>query len=259
MPLRRTISPLAGCLTLAAAACSPSVSTDEYLKILSSDAYVVVGDMPLVAPIAALPETWPRIEPFTFEPAPSPEGELPRFEAFRKASAGPETAPRFDQLKIVIRAYGSKINAPSDALCSRMTREWSRSVCDDPANLLTQTLPPSGSFYLVDDRRLENFRNFGLGGRETMFDQLKTMDLSTGATGIVCDRTPTGRNQSCTAAKSIKGHLAAVWRFSNAATGADAEEARRQGEAIAAFALHGLARTENYPALREMIRKIREF
>lgn len=44
-------------------------------------------------------------------------------------------------------------------------------------------------------------------------------------------------------------HLAAEWRVPNTASGPGAEEAQCQGEAIAALALYGLARTENYPAL----------
>src|SRR5262249_10217969 len=161
------------------------------------------------------------------------------------------TAPTMDNLEIRIRTYGwDDADASMLRICSRLTRQWSRSICDDPRHPLQQALPNGTStFLLADDRKPDLFKRYFTVGREDMSDQLRQMRLVKGATSVVCDKQSGSSNKRfCTAATDIEGHLMAVWSVWDGAGETADQQAERQGTAIRTFVLNGLGATENFPA-----------
>ncbi|UXN65997.1 hypothetical protein N8E89_22355 (plasmid) [Phyllobacterium sp. A18/5-2] len=131
-----------------------------------------------------------------------------------------------------------------------MSRQWSKSVCDDPWAPLQQALPiQNNRFFLVDDRKLEVFKNHWTVGGERVSDQLHQMRLKVGEASVVCDAKSSSDTTFCTAAISINQHLAAVWTVWDSSGETHARQAEREGKGITAFVIDALGPIENFPAL----------
>lgn len=243
------------CLTLAVVltACSPPPKrlSDADIEFLSSDAHVVVGGVSLTVPFVALTGLVAAKPSFSLNRQRDRQTAKERLEAFRSAASNPDTAPIVDKLEVTLRSYGLDDFDPSVIrICPRLTRQWSRSVCDDPWSPLRQAMPNGSSrFFLVDDRNLDAFQNHWTVGGERVSDQLHKMRLKRGETSVVCDIKPSSNTTFCTAATAIKQHLAVVWTVWDSASETHSSQAKREGEAITEFVLNALDPLENFPAL----------
>lgn len=139
-----------------AAACSPSPKGPS-VEFLASDAYVIVGDVPLTMPFVALSGLVTMKPSFSFDKEGARRAALERLEAFRKVASSPATAPVLDTLEVQIRTYGwDDFDAAKRGICPLLTREWAKSVCNNPWAPPQQAIP-SDPIYLVDDRKLSSF------------------------------------------------------------------------------------------------------
>ncbi|ANM03247.1 hypothetical protein AMC78_CH01110 [Rhizobium phaseoli] len=252
MIFRRPLWIIAVCVLLGAhaVACSPSPKrpTDADIAFLASDAHVIVGGVPLIMPFVAL-TGFAEKPSFSVSEEKDHQAAKERRERFGKAAGSRAPAPSFDNLEIRVRAYGwNDFDTSFKRICTHLTRQWSQSVCNDPASPLLRVMPRD-SFYLVDDRRLDAFQNHWTVGGERVSDQLEQMRLRYREPSVVCDAEPSSTGtRFCTAAVAISGHLAAVWTvWSGPAE--NSLQAERQGAAIAEFVLNALGPSENFPAL----------
>lgn len=233
--------------------CSPSPKhvSDADIDFLASDAHVVVGDVPLVLPFIALTGYVAAKPSFSLDRQRDRQAATDRLEAFRKAASSPQAAPAIDQLEIALYTYGWNDFDPQPfkRICGRLSRQWSKSVCDDPWAALRQAMPEN-RFYVVDDRKFDGFKSHFTVGGERVSDQLHSMHLKFNEATVVCDRNhELSKTTFCTAAVSIEHHLAAVWTVWDSAGETHSRQAEREGKAITAFVLHAIGPSENFPAL----------
>lgn len=236
-------------------ACSQSPTPKHYTEadivFLASDAHVIVGDVALVVPFVALSGYVGGKLSFSFDKQADRKAAKERMDAFRLAASHDETAPSVDSLEVAIRTYGWDDSETSVIrLCARLTRQWSRSVCNDPWAPLQQALPNGlNRFYLADDRKLDTFRSWSTVGGEQVLDQLLAMRLQDGEASITCDKKVKSSTRFCTAAMPVRQHLVAVWTVWNGVQESADQQAKREGMAIRALVLDGLRQTENFPSL----------
>ncbi len=226
----------------------PAVATDQEIEVLASDAHVVVGEVPLVLPLIALPD-------YASAPAFSRDRDRVRAlrasEAFRLRARDPSTAPQIDALQVALSAFGWRDGDPAfHRICPRLTRVWSRSICDDPFSPLVQAAPEN-RFYLADLTKPEAFDGHLTVGRERVGDQLRAMRLRADEVSTVCDSKPTTDTRFCTAAVRINGRLGAVWAvWDSPRAGEDhRRQSEREGRAIIAFATYALRSSERFETL----------
>jgi hypothetical protein len=242
------------CIVLVAglAACSPSQKrySETEIEFLASDAHVIVGDVPLVVPFVALTGLVSAKHSFSLNKSKDREVAKERLEEFRISASSQDTAPTIDNLEITMRTYGwDDFDTSLIGICSRFTRQWSRSVCNDPSSPLQQAMPNDNNhIFLVDDRKLDAFQN-----HRRVSDQLREMHLKSGETSLVCDTKSTGDTTLCTAAIAIERHLVAVWSIWGSTTEANSRQAEREGAAIKAFVVNALGPTENFPSLLSLV------
>ncbi|WP_245448694.1 hypothetical protein [Phyllobacterium sophorae] len=240
------------------AACSPSPK-HQSIEFLASDAHVVVGGVPLIVPFVALTGLITKKPSFSFNKQKDHQAAKERLEAFRNAASSQETAPSADQLEITMSTFGSTgVDSSREGICALLSRQWAKSVCDDPRAPLQQALPiQNNRFFLVDDRNLDVFQNHLTVGGERVWDQLQQMRLKVGEASVVCDAKSSSKTRFCTAAISIKQHLAAVWTVWDSSVETHARQAEREGKGITAFVIDALGPIENFPALLSAACKLR--
>jgi hypothetical protein len=248
---RRAALPILFAAVLTACSPSPKRHSDADIAFLASDANVVIGDVPLVIPFVALTGFVAAKPSFSFDRQRERQAAEERLEAFRKAASSQETAPAIDKLEVTMRTCGwDDFDMSVIRICSRLTRQWSRSVCDDPWAPLQQAMPTGhNQFFLVDVRKLDAFQNHWTVGGERVSDQLNEMRLKRGEASVVCDTKPSSKTTFCTAAVAIKQHLAAVWTVWDDPKETYSRQAKREGDAITAFVLNALGSVENFPTL----------
>jgi hypothetical protein len=253
MSRRTVLSILSVCLMTGAvlAGCSPpspKSHSDAEVAFLASDAHLVVGDVPLIVPFVALTGLAEKPS-FSLDRKGDRQAAEERLETFRQAAANPQTAPVMDRVEITVRPYGwDDFDAPFRRICLHLSRQWSRSVCNDPSAPLQRAMPKN-AFFLADDRKLNAFQNYSIGSGETISDHLEGMRLKSMETSVVCNAEASSETTLCTAATPIRQHLIAVWRIWGSSVEATSRQAERESVAITAFVLHALGPAENFPAL----------
>jgi hypothetical protein len=122
--------------------------------------------------------------------------------------------------------------------------------CNDPWAPLLQSLPDQVT--LADARHLDavkdTFISFGdLGNADTL---LQSMKLSFGQPALACGQ-PSRPNRAspCLAALRIAADLVAVWYVQDGPDETAAQQAGREGRALAALVAFGLGAAEDFPAL----------
>lgn len=250
----RTVLPIlfvclmAGAVLAGCSPPSPKLHSDADVAFLASDAHLVVGDVPLIVPFVALTGLAEKPS-FSLDRKGDRQAAEERLETFRKAAGSPQTARVMDRVEITVRPYGwDDFDVPFRRICLHLSRQWSRSVCDDPSAPLQRTMPKNG-FFLADDRKLDAFQNYSIGKGETVSGQLDRMRLKPLEASVVCDAEASSKTTLCTAATPIRQHLIAVWRVWSSSIEATSRKAEREGVAITAFVLHALGPVENFPAL----------
>ncbi|CAN7660034.1 hypothetical protein [Rhizobium sp. LjRoot254] len=238
-------------LAMGLSACSPERPppyTDAEIEFLATDAHVIVGGVALTAPYVALSDFVGQKQTFSFDKQGDRKRAKERLEEFRKLADHAETAPVLDKLEIGIGTYGWDDFRPGKiGLCARLSRQWSKSLCDDPWAPLERALP--GSFYLVDAGRFDAFKSHFTVNFERKSDQLGQMHLERGKPSLVCDKKPSSTTTFCTAALLLDEHLVAVWTAFGTARETSKQRSDREGRAIAEFVSKALRDRENFSSL----------
>ena len=227
--------------------------TEEDIDFLTADAHVLIGDVVLTAPFATLRN---QVSMDRYFQGGTKVNWPERRDAFRSLASYSEEMPTFDRLTFEVDAYGYSHpgSASPEDICSRLKRDWAKSVCNDPWAPLLQALPPNKRFYLADDRKLEVFDHASTVGKERYSDHLRAMNLQRGAAAIVCDREPPSY---CTAAILIERHLIAVWTVWNGEQETAVQQASREGKAIVAFTHLALQTPEDLDELTKVSCELR--
>ena len=234
--------------------------SEDDINFLASDAHIVVGGVPLVVPFVALIDYVSEGLSFSLDRKGDRERARQRLEAFRKSASDISTAPAVDKLQVGLRTYGWDDDDMSlRRICARLSRDWSKSICNNPSAPIQQAMPHYfNTFYLVDDRNFGAFQNHSTVGGVRMSGQLLAMNLRAGEPSVVCDPASGSKTIFCTAAVLVSGHLTVVWTVWNSNAETPDERAAREAKALTALVTHGLGATENFPALLAIACKMKD-
>lgn len=246
-----------GCLAaIAVMACSPRPTyrpaSEDDINRLASDAHVVVGGKPLVLPLAALPGYLAGGSSFSLNREADAERARARLQEFEAEAVQSSSAPELDQLEIRVEPYGwDDSDSSMRRICPRLTRKWSRFICDDPSAPYFQALPHN-RFRLFDVTKVGAFKVRTVGG-ELQSDHLRAMRFEAGQVSTVCDKEGSANRIFCTSAVLIDQNLAAVWTVWQDRRGGEPYQqmAEREARAIISFVTHAIGPSENFPALME--------
>ena len=224
-------------------------ASDAYIDFLASDSYIIVGDVILTAPFVALPDYVFAKPGFSLDRAGDRRRAQERLEWFRTSASKAQTAPILEKAEINIRPYGwNDADASYRRICFHLTRQWARSVCDDPWSPIAQSLP---TFYIFDIRKPDAFDSHSGPDGETIGGQLRTMRIEHDAASVVCGSKTSSGTRFCTAATLIQQNLAAVWLLSDDMNRGEThlERADREANAIANFVRYAMGPIEDFPPL----------
>lgn len=231
------------------------------VKLLSSDIHVSIGETPLVLPFISLDDYAYRKQSFSLDRKGDSERARNAFEQFLHESKDPQNPLVLDGLAVVVRTYGwTGEDLRSGKMCPMLTREWARSVCDNPWAAIQQALPVN-RFRLVDLKRLQ------IGGPRSPAScrddgkSHRPIPQRTGEAVIVCAAMVYGGRDDKFhhAAIRINGDLGAlwtVWRYGQNGETAEAM-AEREGKAIVAFVKYALGRNEEFQKLHADMCRLR--
>lgn len=252
---------LTASLCAVAANCSANDALDASLKRLATDIHVAIGQHALVMPFVALESYAYRGASFSFDRAGDRERADEAVQKFLHDTANPQHPLEMNELSVVVRTYGwNDADMRQRAVCQQLTREWARSVCDNPWAATQQALPVN-RFKLTDLRRIpdaDTDRLFNCVGES---EPVRLLPKASGEAAIVCRAVvySMSGNFFHRAVVRIDGHLGAVWTvWGHGQNGESAEAmARREGQAIVAFARYALGTNENFPMLQEVMCRLR--
>ena len=225
---------------------------------LSTDVHVEIAQHSLVLPFIALEDYAYRHQSFSFDRAGDSERALGAANKLLQDTADPKRPLAFDGLSVVVRTYGSTEFVSSlNKVCPLLTREWARSVCDNPWAAIQQALP-GNRFRLVDLRRLEMDDSRFPG---QCFDNGKPrqpLPQHPGEAVMVCEASDFEGNKKRfhTAVVRIDGDLGALWTVWQNEETAEAKS-EREGKAIVAFVQNALGESEDFPALHSTMCRLR--
>ncbi|QIJ74062.1 hypothetical protein GU700_05390 [Methylobacterium sp. NI91] len=215
---------------------------------LAANVHVSIAEHNLVLPFIALEEYAYRGPSFSLNPERDTQQASRAADTLLREAATPDHPRLFSSLAIVVRPYGlNDFDTRQITLCPLLTREWSRSVCDNPGAAVLQALPVN-RFRLVDLREAQKHLNC-VGEDRPRNPVPSTPRQAT----IVCRAKvyPVGENDFHTAAVRISGELGALWTVWGHGQFVETAEAmtKREGEAIVALVQHALGPAENFAAL----------
>jgi hypothetical protein len=236
------------------------------VKRLSTDVHVAIAQHNLVLPFIALENYAYQQQSFSLNRKDDSEHALDAASKLLRDSADPKHPLAFDRLSIVVRTYGwNDFNASQIHVCPLLTREWARSVCDNPWAAIQQSLP-ADRFKLVDLSRLRIGYDPHFSSPAQCIDDGKPsrpLPKRPGEVAMVCEALVFGgeKGEFQHAVVRIDGNLGALWTVSRARHGLNGEtaeaKAKREGKAIAAFVNYALGTNEDFPALHATLCHLR--
>ncbi|AOF89481.1 hypothetical protein [Sinorhizobium sp. RAC02] len=201
------------------------------VDFLSRDAHFSIADETVVLPFVALSGASVRDANFqaAFDKASSSDDA--RKQLVKQAN-DPERPVSARSLRMSIALYGSYNEMSiSRKICPLLSRMWARQLCTGLRSEELADLP--GSFELMDIREISMLKSHTTVGRERVFDQIVSMQLTkAGLVQTVCDRDPSSK--FCSAAVVLDDHLLAHWTVWSGDETAE-HMANRQGIAIVRF------------------------
>lgn len=228
-------------------------------QLLASDVHVKIAGQPIALPWIALEDYAYARHSFSLNRDGDREREGERREAFRAATTSPITAPTLDTLSVVVRTFGwNDRDMRQRAMCPLLTRQWSRSVCDDPWAAVQQALPLD-RFALVNLSKLDPSKSPS-NCTEASAKLIISIEKNSTAS-LLCDFNIHGSRDTryYTATVQIADNLGAVWAVSERAGSREtaAEQATREGKAIVAFVRYGLGTKEDFSKLHGIVCQLR--
>jgi hypothetical protein len=222
--------------------------TEAEIDQFAADMHVTIGGERISIPYIALSGLLFEKQSFGFNKQEDRKAAANQREDFLKRASSPESNFRLNTLEFNLRVYGWNDGGKSlDGLCTKLRRQWAKSICDDPWSPLLQSMPhDNNQMYLVDADAFHAFKHHWTVGGETKFDQLSQMKLNAGDPAVVCDKKIQYKNRFCTAAVLVKGRLAVVWTVWDSKAESPRERAKREARAIVALVSNGFGPKENF-------------
>lgn len=257
-------------LCFAACVCSVLASCgkheDEHLavdvELPATDIHFSVAQHTLVLPFIALEDYAYRHQSFSLDRKSDTEHALDAVNKLLRDAADPKHPLALDSLSVVVRTYGwNDSDSRQIQMCPLLTREWARSVCDNPWAAIQQALPVN-RFRLVDLRRLQVEDPRGMANCRDDKPH-RPLPRNPGEAVMVCAaQVHGGRDDEFhSAVVRIDGDLGAiwtVWRYGQRQNGETAEAmTEREGKAIASFVQYALGKSEDFRALHATLCQLR--
>jgi hypothetical protein len=227
------------------------------VKRLSTDVHVEIAQHSLILPYIALENYAYRHQSFSLDRKGDREHALSAADKLLRDAADPKHPLAFDSLSVVVRTYGWNDFATSQRqVCPLLTREWARSVCDNPWAAIQQALPVN-RFRLVDLRLLLIDDPRRPGQCFNNGKPHKPLPQSPGEAVMVCEASVYGGNKKRfhAAVVRIDGDLGALWTVWQNGKNDETAEAmtEREGKAIVAFVQNALGESEDFLALHSTL------
>lgn len=248
-------------LSAVLASCGEEKHSSVDVGLLSTDIHVSIAQHTLVLPFIALENYAYRKQSFSLNREGDRERARSALDQFLHDSADPGKPLVLDNLSVVVRPYGLNDNDIGQRqVCALLTREWARSVCDNPWAAIQQALP-SDRFRLVDLRRLQVGEPHGPAKCRDDGKPYRPLPQRRGEAVMVCEAPVYGGrdNQYYYAVVRIDGDLGALWTVRRHGRNGETAEAmtEREGKAIVAFVQYGLEENENFQDLHAAMCRLR--
>jgi hypothetical protein len=228
------------------------------VKRLSTDVHVEIAQHSIILPFIALEDYAYRHQSFSLDRKGDREHALTAANKLLRDAADPKHPLTFDSLSVVVRTYGwNDFDWRQTQMCPLLSREWARSVCDNPWAAIQQALP-GDRFRLVDLRRLLIDDPRRPGQCFNNGKPHKPLPQSPGEAVIVCEASDFEGNKKRfhAAVVRIDGDLGALWTVWQNEETAEAKT-EREGQAIVAFVQNALGEREDFPALHSTMCRLR--
>jgi hypothetical protein len=229
--------------------------------LLASDIHVSIAQHPLVLPFVALEEHARQGMSFSLDRQGDRQRAADARQQFLRDSADPGQPLALDSLSVVVDAYGWDHFEPGQPpLCTLLTREWARAVCDNPWAATRQALPYNRLRLLA----LSRLRTTGPGRQADCREGTpppQALPTTPGQAALLCNAMVYGgrQDQHHHAVVRIDGDLGALWTVWNYGQNSETAEAmvQREGQAIAHFVQHALGPREDFAALQARMCRLR--
>lgn len=228
------------------------------VKRLSTDVHVEIAQHFLILPFIALEDYAYRHQSFSLNRKGDREYARDAANELLRNAADPKHPLAFDSLSIVVRTYGwNDFDTSQRQMCPLLTREWSRSVCDNPWAAIQQALP-GDRFRLVDLRHLQIDDPRRPGQCFNNGKPHQPLPQRPGEAVMVCEASNFEGNKKRfhTAVVRIDGDLGALWTVWQNDETAEAKT-EREGKAIVAFVQNALGESEDFAALHSTMCRLR--
>lgn len=257
--LRLTIL-LAGFLVLLTS-CGKKQQTTVDVGLLATDAHVSIAHHSIVVPLVAFNDHAHRNPSFSLGRKDDSDRARDELNQFLRDTADPKNPLVLDSLSVVVQTYGWNDSDMSQrGVCPLLTRDWARSVCDDPWSAVLQALP-ANRFRLVNLSRLHVADPGGPIRCSNDEKPNPVLNLRPGDAVMICSAEVFGGrdDQYHHAVMRIDGDLGASWMvWRNGKAGETAEAmTEREGKAIAAFVRYALGKQEDFPKLHAAMCRLR--
>jgi hypothetical protein len=241
-----------------ASACSGKPQAPDVHR-LASDVHVEIAGQAITLPWIALADYAYTTPSFSLNRSDDRQQESEQRESFRAATSNAITAPSLDSLNLTVRTYGwNDSDMRQRAMCPLLTKQWSRSVCDNPWAAIQQALPVN-RFTLVDLSTLKPAERQAncTEASEKLISSIKRSSTAS----LLCEYDINGSRdlRYYTAIVQISDNLGAVWPVAESAQSKEtaSEKAIREGRAIIALVRYGLGKKENFSKLHEIACQLR--
>ena len=231
------------------------------VKRLSTDVHVAIAQHNLVLPFIALEDYAYRHQSFSLNREGDREHALSAASKLLRDATDSKHPLAFDSLSVVVRTYGwNDFDTSQIRVCPLLTRDWARSVCDNPWAAIQQALPVN-RFRLVDLRSLQIDDPRRPGQCFNNGKPHKPLPQSAGEAVMVCESSDYegNKNRFHSAVVRIDGDLGALWTVWQYEKNDETAEAmtEREGKAIVAFVRNALGESEDFPALHAIMCRLR--
>jgi len=248
-------------LLVVLSSCGENVGSSVDVKLLSTDIHISVAQHPLVLPFIALDDYADRKQSFSLNRNGDHESAKVALNQFLHDSANPQKPLVLDSLSVALRTYGwNDADMSQSQVCPLLTREWARSICDNPWAAIHQALPRNG-FRLMDLGRLRVGDPRGPANCRDDGNPRRPLPQKVGDALIVCAAMVYGGHddQYHQAVVRIDGDLGALWTVSRYGQNGETVQAmtEREGKAIVAFVQYALGQSESFSALHADVCRLR--
>jgi hypothetical protein len=243
------------------ASCGEDERSAVDVKLLSTDVHVAIAQHNLVLPFIALEDYAYRHQSFSLNREGEMENAVSAANKLLRDAADSKLPLVFDSLSVVVQTYGwNDFNTSQRQVCPLLTREWARSVCDNPWAAIQQALPVN-RFRLVDLRRLQIDDPHLPGQCVNNGKPRRPLPQSTGEAVMVCESSDYDGNKDRFHSEVVRidGDLGALWTVWQYRKDDETAEAmtEREGKAIVAFVQNALRESEDFPALHATMYRLR--